>query len=164
MRIYTAPLLDNETGEVFVRSEGTQGSDGISFHCDLESRPSTSDLVVIDLVHQAYNIYLHRVSVGSSTTMMKDQISNFATSLKSFVVDLPVPPVVIWATFVAAAESKMREDRLFFEQYISDCYRDDDCGNLHPVIEWLKAIWARTEQVTWPLILPDFDLFITTAR
>lgn len=111
-------------------------------------------------MRQAGNIYLARVSAGSEGEVPREMVDRFKNTLRSLKPDSPGEHTLVWATFIAAAESSTPEDQQFFSQALLRHYRRNGFANILTALDRLRDLQSRRQGNDWTVLLPTLGVFI----
>lgn len=152
--------MSQEEGAELVKSGASQSFDCLRFYQQLYPSCSERLSVVADLIRQAYQIYLFRVSAGSSRPASTELVEHFKCTLERFPNDLPGHHVLIWATFIVASESSDPEHQVFFTEFLLRQHTRNGFFNIIVGLRHLRKIWERIEGNDWTLTLPEMRVFV----
>lgn len=173
MRVYSAPLISEDSGREILSSE-THALQ--LFQCLggwLQQYPDHIIEVsfVMDLIQQALDIYLGQVLMRStsspSSTPTIDEITDsinrvqrFKETWEAFPHNAQGEQVLVWASFVAASDCLLDEHREFFENVFMKHHARSGFGNVVRGLEYLRKIWARSPGERWTSLLPQAKILV----
>ncbi|KAI5459481.1 hypothetical protein BGZ63DRAFT_474121 [Mariannaea sp. PMI_226] len=176
MRVYAAPLLDEESGRSILSSQEHMVQAFECLNYCARQRPDAASAVplIMSLVEQAHEIYLQQVLRDSSTSSSlgcpsrpctvppsTTLVQRFKETLEDFPPGLPGEQVLIWATFIAGSDCVTDEHKSFFEGELLRHFDRSGFINLLSGLEHLRTIWTqRSLGASWTSLLPQTGVFI----
>ncbi|CAH0046808.1 unnamed protein product [Clonostachys solani] len=170
IRIYAAPLLNENRGIQFISSQSHKEQLFNSLTHRLSDYPEHSPtmMLVRDLVQQALDLYIEQVDcrtddqtsgvLGHMTSMIR--VQHFKETLEAFPQGAPGERVLVWACFIAASASILDEHKEFFEQILLRHQSRNGFINILEGLEYLRRIWSRTSQERWTSLLAQVNVLV----
>lgn len=165
MKVYAAPLVSQEAGVYAMTHHAKESFDCLHYYHRLyPDHADTFDLIA-SLRRQAFSMYLNRVSEGESNkfqeTPLEATIDSFQSSLELFSEGSLGEHVLVWPAFIAALESRTREQQDFFSHFLRRQYLRNGFTNILRALELLERFWAEDkDRRNWPAMLPELRVFI----
>ncbi|EAW12651.1 C6 zinc finger domain protein [Aspergillus clavatus NRRL 1] len=133
------PLLSEDQGLLVLRSPPSQTLDWLAY--DL---PATSTHhALLHLTRQAFTlasrIYLHRATTNHEQRALATQLRAVIAQIDA---DAPGAHALVWACFIAAADSADEALRAFFVARLRDVYARTRFRNVDAAVRALPGIWA----------------------
>lgn len=170
MRVYAAPHISEWDGFDTLSSVTHWGHYFDCLHHCSQNQPEHAAAVaaITDIMQQAHDIYLQQAIQSSSSLQSEESIEESICRLDRFKVTLESMPsglsgthTLVWATFLAAADSITEEHKSYFKTALLNHYSRSRFANLLRGVEYLPRIWAkRSEGVRWTEVLPEAGMLL----
>jgi hypothetical protein len=160
MYLYAEPLLGEALG---VRTVSTQCQVGLSclYSCSsLHPEHSNALALVADIIQQACNIYLLRARNRLNHSLSYELVENILVTQEGCPEGSPGEHVLIWAFFIAAAESSSEYHRTFFATKMRSYYHRLGFSNTIKALDLLGEIWNISDGSNWTSFQPKTHILI----
>ena len=87
-------------------------------------------------------------------------IDHFINKLKRLPEQSPGYHTLVWATFIAAAESVLPEQQDYLAEVLMGHWRRNGFTNILAALQYLREMWTNVEARDWTANLPDLKVFI----
>jgi len=111
-------------------------------------------------IKQAYNIYLRRALDDLDPPSSLQLVSQFIRTAEAYSSSSPGHHVLIWATFIVAAESSTPEHQAFLTERLKTFHSINGFKNSLKAVALLKVIWKNSSTLKWTTIIPQMRTFI----
>ncbi|RHZ52630.1 Zn(II)2Cys6 transcription factor [Aspergillus thermomutatus] len=149
------PLLSEHHGMHILQTPPDQTLDWLAY--DLPAHSSHHTLV--GLTRQAFtlaaHIYLNRITTNTDQRDLTERLRRLISQIDP---DGPGAHALVWACFIAAADTADETHRRFFVERMERVYLKTRFRNVITAVQALPGIWARRGERRW-----TEDLFRSTA-
>jgi len=168
-RGYAAPQLSLDEGVQVIRYTAThdlknaRGWDDFRSYLPLYPQHSASLSRVMRLTQQACTLYMERLAAGPAHPPLFRRVESIRVDLQALPPNTPVNHVLVWTTFLAAAESSTVEQQEFFRDLLLKHHKRSGFGNILCTIDFLSHLWTKRNLqnwVDWIDLLPKLPFFI----
>jgi len=149
MQLYGDPQLSEDEGIERISLNLRQSLDFL--YTALSNHPAHSKKIsrLINMVERACDIYLHRALNDVSPEMTVSIVEEFRAVAETLPANGEGEHILVWAYFIAAAESSTLEHRLFFMKKLQALYVSTGFANNLSALNLLKIIWAKHSETRW---------------
>ncbi|KAF9887403.1 hypothetical protein FE257_010258 [Aspergillus nanangensis] len=160
--LYAGPLIDESEGLKKVQGAmmSYEGLECLSRCVHLHPEYSISLQYNLSLIQQACEIYSLRVSNILDDETSMSLVASFKDTLSQYPSSGQGRNTIIWATFIAAAESSHPQHQAFFRNIFTEFYSMNGFGNILIALKMLEDIWNRDPEQKWTSILPTWGVFV----
>ncbi|KAJ4299486.1 hypothetical protein N0V90_004731 [Kalmusia sp. IMI 367209] len=130
------------------------------FHTYGEPMHAVSLQNVRSQIEQAYNIYLLRALGNLDPLSSMQLVEQFKRTAEEYPGTTLGHHVLIWATFIVAAESSTQEHRAFLIERLRTFHTISKFENNLKAISLLQVIWENESEPKWTNLLPEMRIFI----
>lgn len=116
--------------------------------------------ILYELNRQSCDIYVARALAGPSAPPMIDMVQRFVDTMESYPSDCPGEHVLVFASFLVAAESALPEHQEYFIGVLLKHYQRNGFANIPLAMDHLRRIWANRDGKDWTQLLPELQIFI----
>lgn len=116
--------------------------------------------ILYELNKQACDIYVARALSGLNGPPLTGMVENFISTMDSYPTGCPGEHILVFATFLAAAESALSEHQEYFVNALQKHHQRNGFHNIPLAIDHLKRIWSKQDRKDWTQILPELQTFI----
>lgn len=165
-RGYAAPFFSRAEGLARLSLTSSFGVDAANgwecFKHHYQSHPefSQSMSVIYELNKQACDIYVARVLAGPNGPPLTDMVEQFKTTMETFPAGSPGEHVLVFATFIAAAESVLLEHQEYFTDVLLRHHKRNGFANISLALDHLSRIWSGRIAQDWTESLPGLQVFV----
>ena len=111
-------------------------------------------------IEQAHSIYLCRALGTQDPSTTVCQVEKFKQTAEAYPKGCPGEQVLIWATFIVAAESTTPEHREFFTRRFEAFHEFNGFANTLKAVELLNKIWKGDSESSWTSLITEARTFI----
>ena len=107
----------------------------------------------VAIIKEAFKI-VHTLTMQQNNALLPDAVVNATLDLLRTLV-LPITKTtpgahtLVWVYFIAAAESRAHNDRMFFSQRLGELYDIGRFGNIPVALATLERIWTLDLRQRW---------------
>lgn len=148
-------------GTEAIQSQGFQSFECLQ-HC-ARQHPEYSEALsnIQDQIQQAYNIYLQRASNQLDQATSIQLVERFKQTAEAYPRErASAEHVLIWASYIAAAESSLPEHRRFFMERMKKFHEKNGFGNILKALKVLELIWKNGSTTKWTSVIPQKQIFV----
>ncbi|RDW90742.1 Zn(II)2Cys6 transcription factor [Aspergillus mulundensis] len=161
--VYAEPLLSEQSGIETVWARTQAGFECLQRCSALHPEHAPSLHNVRSQIEQAYTIYLHRALGNQSHPSSSiERVEQFRQTVEAYPIGCPGEHVLVWATFIVAAESTYTtvEHRAFFARRMQYLHQINGFGNIPKAIRLLERIWKDPAGMRWTSVIAEAQIFI----
>ncbi|KAJ5110810.1 fungal-specific transcription factor domain-containing protein [Penicillium argentinense] len=160
--LYANPFIDEKQvpGDTEYTNFVTQGLTCLRRCAELHPEHAANLARTSDLISQAGLIYSLRARNELAKESSFRLVEEYKTSLARFSPTTAGWKVLIWATFIVAAESSDTTHRAFLLETLEEQYRRNGFGNLRTAMDMLRDVWNRGAEENWTKRLPQWKVFV----
>ncbi|KAL4903574.1 hypothetical protein BDW74DRAFT_179571 [Aspergillus multicolor] len=167
--VYAEPLLSEQSGIETVWARTQAGFECLQRCSTLHPEHSSSLHTVRSQIEQAYTIYLHRAldtqtrePEGTRRLSSIQRVERFRETVEAYPKGSPGEHVLVWATFIVAAESTYTtpEHRAFFAERMQYLHQINGFGNIPRATKLLDTIWRDPAGTRWTSTIAQAQIFI----
>lgn len=160
--LYAGPFLDPKVAlNRFNDTEAIDRGLGCLLQCS-QLHPEHS--VVLErasrLIHIACLVYSLRVRNELSPGKSHQLVEQYRETISQYHHESPGWKILIWPTFIVAAETVDHAHRSFFISVFHDFFKKTGFGNLRTALNILQSIWQDGMSENWAESLPQWKSFI----
>jgi hypothetical protein len=160
-KLYAKPFLDSN--EALKRLDDPESlSQGLEclLQCSrLHPEHSATLAQASGLIRIAYILYTRRACNKLDRQTSNSLVEQFIVAILNYQPTQVGWNVLVWATFIVAAESSDPTHRSFFMSIFHQYYQRTGFGNLQTAVRMLEEIWENEEE-SWTEYLPGWKAFI----
>lgn len=116
--------------------------------------------ILYELNEQACNIYVARASAGPDGPPLVEMVETFIATMESYPAGYPGEHILVFATFLAAAESTLPDHQEYFVNTLQKHHVRNGFKNIPVAIDHLRRIWLRQDGMDWTRSLPELQTFV----
>ncbi|EXJ55454.1 hypothetical protein A1O7_08381 [Cladophialophora yegresii CBS 114405] len=166
-RGYAAPFLSQERGVTrlsLTASGGQEAADGWdcfkSYHA-LHPEYNQQMSLIYDLNQQACDIYVTRASTGLNGLPSSEPVAKFIRTLEMLPPSSPGEHILVFAIFIVASESALREHQQYFTNVLLRHYQRNGFANILTALQYLKRSWNKQGTMQdWTERLPQMQVLV----
>lgn len=123
----------------------------------MERHPEQHAIIsqLISLIELACDVYVHRAINNVAAAATVELVEAFVKRAKSFDSTTPGNHVLVWAYFIMAAESSVKEHRDFLARRLQSIHGQTKFGNIPHALRLLSKLWSGGDKLRWTLSLPQ---------
>ncbi|QUC22746.1 uncharacterized protein UV8b_06987 [Ustilaginoidea virens] len=154
-QLFGFPLSSESQGVQTLSTSPDYYLDFMTSHPALASNQENYSNVMImkDAIRQACSIYRNRASHQATPESSADAVERLRQTAMKLGPDADGSHALVWAFFVAAAESSLPEHRDFFYNRLKGLFQCTRFGSIPLALQTLDYIWARQETANWTEIV-----------
>jgi hypothetical protein len=153
-------MFSEASGIEAVQTRAVQSFDCLQRCIQRHPQYAQSLLNVKSQIEQAYNIYLRRGLDDLDLSSSLKLVEQFVKTAEAYLPTSPGHHVLIWATFIVAAESSTPEHRSFLTRRLRTFHDMNQFENDLKAVALLRAIWRNSSASKWTALLPQMRTFI----
>lgn len=116
--------------------------------------------ILYELNKQVCDIYVARALAGPDGSPLNDMVGKFIDTMELYPPDCPGEHILVFATFLAAAESALPAHQEYLINALQKHHRRNGFRNIPLAIDHLTRIWSESGERDWTQLLPELQTFI----
>lgn len=160
-RVYGSVLISEQMGIETIQKHALETFECLQ-HCSIqhpEYAQATSN--IRNQIQQAFNIYLRRARGELDRIQSHLLIDHFIQTAEAYPKSCSsAEHVLIWASFIVAAESSLPQHQQFFRDRLVAFNRRNGFSNILKGLEVLESIWQTAPNTRWTTIISQGHTFV----
>lgn len=153
-------MINEASGIEAVKTRALQSFDCLKRCIQRHPNHNQSLMNVKSQIEQAYNIYLQRALDELDPSTSQKLVEQFVRTADGYSPSSPGHHVLIWATFIVAAESSTHEHRAYLIARLREFHDINGFENELKAVALLRTIWRNAPTSKWTTTLPQMRTFI----
>lgn len=116
---------------------------------DSDNSQKNNVMLMTDAIRQAYHIYKNRVQQSATPSDSFQSIEKFCQTIRALDPNVNGRHSLVWACFVAAAESVDPTHRTFLYARLESLFECTRFGTIPLALDTLQYIWDTNSSANW---------------
>lgn len=116
--------------------------------------------LIRSVIWDACGLYRRRAEASFYQDESSHLIEQLRVKVEKLGMNVPGAHALVWACFIAAAESTIPEHRKFFSESLLLLYKHTRFGCIPAALKALETLWARKGSRRWTDMIEDIPVLV----